>query len=53
MNDIARLAQKDYIPTDQDVLNARLKTVGVIEHHFALDQGAEKGVNWTLYDVGG
>jgi hypothetical protein len=31
-----------------DVLRARLKTLGVVEHHFALDRGAEKGVDWRI-----
>lgn len=37
-----------YVPTDVDVLNARLKTIGVIEHSFTFDRGSEKGVNWTI-----
>jgi len=53
LNDIVRLTEGDYVPTDQDVLNARIKTVGVIQHCFQLDKKGEKGVNWTLYDVGG
>lgn len=38
----------NYVPSDEDVLNARLKTVGVIEHSFTFDRGHEKGVNWTI-----
>lgn len=53
LDDIVRLTEKDYVPTDQDVLNARIKTVGVIQHCFQLDAKSERGVNWTLYDVGG
>jgi hypothetical protein len=35
-----------------DVLRARLKTLGVVEHHFALDRGAEKGVDWRICEFG-
>lgn len=30
------------------MLRARLKTLGVVEHHFALDRGTEKGVDWRI-----
>ncbi|KAB5590063.1 Guanine nucleotide-binding protein alpha-4 subunit [Ceratobasidium theobromae] len=66
LNDMERITERKYIPTDgepicllslltgpDDVLRARLKTLGVVEHHFALDRGAEKGVDWRIYDVGG
>ncbi|KDQ18140.1 hypothetical protein BOTBODRAFT_155240 [Botryobasidium botryosum FD-172 SS1] len=53
LNDITRITARKYVPTAQDVLNARLKTVGIIEHHFALDRGAERGTDWKFYDVGG
>lgn len=36
-----------------DVLKARLKTTGVIEHTFSLTSGEFKGVDWKIYDVGG
>ena len=36
-----------------DVLKARLKTVGVVEHAFLLTQGHTRGMNWKIYDVGG
>ena len=37
-----------------DVLKARLKTTGVVEHKFTLAKGTEfKGVEWVIYDVGG
>jgi len=53
LNDIARVTSKSFSPTNQDVLHARLKTVGVVEHLFAIEQGGEKGVDWRIYDVGG
>lgn len=48
LNDIERLMTDNYIPSNEDVLNARLKTVGVIEHSFTFDRGHEKGINWTI-----
>ena len=42
-----------YVPSDDDVLKARLKTLGVVEHTFSLETGKERGVDWKIYDVGG
>lgn len=38
-----------------DVLRARLKTTGVVEHTFSLPKNKEflGGVEWKIYDVGG
>lgn len=38
-----------------DVLKARLKTVGVCEYTFEMEAsaGAESGVEWRIIDVGG
>lgn len=53
LNDINRITSKHYSPSNQDVLNARLKTIGVVEHLFQLENGGEKGVDWRIFDVGG
>ncbi|EIM83217.1 G-alpha-domain-containing protein [Stereum hirsutum FP-91666 SS1] len=53
LDEIDRITAKKYIPTDEDVLKARLKTMGVVEHSFTLSSGASKGMNWKIYDVGG
>ncbi|KIO17616.1 hypothetical protein M407DRAFT_227947, partial [Tulasnella calospora MUT 4182] len=53
LNDIHRVTTKTYSPSNQDVLNARLKTVGVVEHLFQLENGGEKGMDWRIFDVGG
>jgi len=54
LNEIERITAKNYTPTDEDVLKARLKTVGVIEHQFTISMGPMRGVsNWIIYDVGG
>ncbi|KAK5170483.1 uncharacterized protein LTR77_005071 [Saxophila tyrrhenica] len=47
-NDIDRLFQKDYLPTDQDILRARLRTTGISETIF------ETGpLTYRMFDVGG
>ena len=34
LNDLERIAQADYIPSQQDVLRTRVKTTGIVETHF-------------------
>ena len=34
-----RIASRDYNPTDDDILRARLRTLGVQEHDLSIDQG--------------
>jgi guanine nucleotide-binding protein subunit alpha len=41
------------MPTDDDILRARLRTVGVQEHKISLELGPERGQDWYIYDVGG
>lgn len=53
LNEIPRITAKKYIPTDADVLKARLKTTGVVEHTFLVTSGSNRGVEWKIYDVGG
>ncbi|KAH6916749.1 guanine nucleotide binding protein, alpha subunit [Coprinopsis sp. MPI-PUGE-AT-0042] len=53
LDEIPRITTKRYFPTDADVLKARLKTVGVVEHTFTIANGNNKGVEWRIYDVGG
>lgn len=53
LNEIDRITAKMYFPTDADVLRARLRTTGVTEHTFTLDQPEFRGVHWKIYDVGG
>ncbi|MCJ1390590.1 hypothetical protein MMC18_003450 [Xylographa bjoerkii] len=45
---IDRLFQKDYTPTDQDILRSRLRTTGITETLFELGQ-----LNYHMFDVGG
>jgi len=53
LDEIPRITAKKYIPTDSDVLKARLKTMGVVEHTFSIPSGSNRGVEWRIYDVGG
>ncbi|KIO34480.1 hypothetical protein M407DRAFT_209628 [Tulasnella calospora MUT 4182] len=51
---LERIAVSDYMPTDDDILHARLRTMGVVEHHFEVPvNGGSKMYPWRLYDVGG
>ncbi|KAF8813180.1 guanine nucleotide-binding protein [Phlegmacium glaucopus] len=49
---ISRIAAHDYIPTTDDILHARIQTMGVAEHIFDVDIHG-KSVTWHLFDVGG
>lgn len=39
LDDLERIISPKYEPTDKDVLRARLRTVGVQEYSFVLEQG--------------
>ena len=39
LDDIERIATKDYEPSDNDVIRARLRTLGVQEYSFWVEQG--------------
>ncbi|KAI0045870.1 G-alpha-domain-containing protein [Auriscalpium vulgare] len=49
---IDRVAAKDYVPSTDDILHARIQTMGVAEHTFDVPLHG-KAVSWHLYDVGG
>ncbi|CAE6504708.1 unnamed protein product [Rhizoctonia solani] len=53
LDDIARITQPRYIPTDEDILKARLKTLGVSETQCVVNTNSEKGSIWRIFDVGG
>ena len=71
LNEIDRITAKKYIPTDgepvtcsvrsafshftDDVLKARLKTMGVVEHTFTVSTSTRvpKPMVWKIFDVGG
>lgn len=45
---INRLSSVEYMPSDQDILRARVKTTGITETHFEIGD-----MNYRLFDVGG
>lgn len=53
LDSLSRITSLRYVPSDDDVLKARLKTIGVVEHTFSLETGKERGIDWKIYDVGG
>ncbi|KAH9858648.1 G-alpha-domain-containing protein [Lenzites betulinus] len=53
LNDVARVAARDYQPSDDDVVRARLRTMGVQEHRIKFEKGSDAGSEWLIYDVGG
>lgn len=52
LKSIQRIAELEYSPNNDDILNVRLQTLGVMEHSFPVSM-AGKTYNWKLYDVGG
>ncbi|KAL1238354.1 Guanine nucleotide-binding protein G(o) subunit alpha [Trichinella spiralis] len=48
LDDLDRLGQHEYQPTEQDILRTRVKTTGIVEVHFTF-----KNLNFKLFDVGG
>ena len=53
LNEIDRVSSLSYTPSDDDVIRARLRTVGVQEHTLTLESGPEPNRTWIIYDVGG
>jgi len=39
LNDVDRIADRNYLPTDDDIIRARLRTMGVQEYKFTVDYG--------------
>ncbi|KAF9239294.1 guanine nucleotide binding protein, alpha subunit [Melanogaster broomeanus] len=56
LDELVRVTSPRYIPTDDDVLRARLKTLGVSEHRFQMNTGplgTPMSHDWRVFDVGG
>ncbi|KAG6879384.1 hypothetical protein C0992_003098 [Termitomyces sp. T32_za158] len=63
LDDLERIATKHYEPTDDDIVRARLRTLGIQEYKIDFDQSnslisnvglsGNFGQEWKLYDVGG
>ncbi|KAF9344693.1 guanine nucleotide-binding protein subunit alpha, partial [Mortierella sp. AD094] len=48
LDSVDRIADLNYVPTDDDILQARVRTLAVSEHIFNID-----GVTYKIFDVGG
>jgi len=48
LDNLPRLSESDYLPTEQDLLRTRIKTTGINEVLFEL-----KGLTFRVFDVGG
>ncbi|KAL1941908.1 hypothetical protein VTO73DRAFT_6908 [Trametes versicolor] len=60
LDDIERIATRGYEPSDQDVVRARLRTLGVQEHKLVMERSGVSALatndvsrDWMIYDVGG
>lgn len=38
LNDVKRLSEPNYLPSEQDILRVRVPTTGIIEYPFDLEQ---------------
>ncbi|OSX63793.1 hypothetical protein POSPLADRAFT_1169191 [Postia placenta MAD-698-R-SB12] len=57
LDDVERIATRTYEPTDDDVVRARFRTLGVQEYSLTFENTdvTERGIakEWMIYDVGG
>ncbi|KAJ7028973.1 G-protein alpha subunit [Mycena alexandri] len=53
LSDTGRIATRTYVPSDNDVVRARLRTLGIQEWRITLEQSDHFGAEWIIYDVGG
>lgn len=48
MDRLPEIMKPDYVPSETDVLNSRVKTTGIVTESYNID-----GTNFEMYDVGG
>ncbi|KAI0032612.1 guanine nucleotide binding protein, alpha subunit, partial [Vararia minispora EC-137] len=54
LDSLDRVAGERYVPSDDDILRARIKTLGIAEYRFNLEtSGNILERQWVVYDVGG
>ncbi|KAJ7138460.1 G-protein alpha subunit-domain-containing protein [Mycena crocata] len=54
LNDLSRVTALDYVPADDDVMKARLETIGALEHKFEMKTSEYRpDETWSIIDVGG
>lgn len=47
-NNIDRIGKSDYLPNEMDILQARMRTSGIVEEKYVIDE-----VQFNMFDVGG
>ncbi|KAJ7753595.1 G-protein alpha subunit [Mycena maculata] len=53
LDDTERIAALDYVPSDRDIMRARIRTLGVEEHRFVTESGFRAGTEFFITDVCG
>ncbi|KAJ4468771.1 guanine nucleotide binding protein, alpha subunit [Lentinula aciculospora] len=53
LDSLPEITAERYLPTDEHILRARLKTLGVSEHCVKVSAGSDIGSDWRIFDVGG
>ncbi|KAF8742334.1 hypothetical protein AX14_005200 [Amanita brunnescens Koide BX004] len=53
LEDLDRITALNYEPTDQDIIRARIRTIGAEEHIFQIETGSQAGTVYYITDVGG
>ncbi|KIP09968.1 hypothetical protein PHLGIDRAFT_125945 [Phlebiopsis gigantea 11061_1 CR5-6] len=58
LHHLPRIASRSYEPTDDDVIRARIRTLGVQEYHIPFQTAKPSnivplGTEWRIFDVGG
>ncbi|KAJ7749334.1 guanine nucleotide binding protein, alpha subunit [Mycena maculata] len=53
LNEVERICREDYTPTPDDILRARVHTVGPEEHVIHMESTTENMRSWTVYDMNG
>ncbi|PPQ85981.1 hypothetical protein CVT25_001680 [Psilocybe cyanescens] len=53
MDDIARIITPDYVPSDHDIIRARLRTTGIEEYRFVVENTSGLNADFYITDVGG
>jgi len=53
LDQVSRITQEDYKPRPDDILKARVTTIGPEEHKIVAESGPDNSKVWTIYDVGG
>ncbi|KAF8067639.1 guanine nucleotide binding protein, alpha subunit [Lyophyllum atratum] len=53
LDDVDRITREGYVPSPDDILRARVTTIGPEEHYINVESAGESSKGWVIYDVGG